>query len=463
MRALTAFAAIRALSPQDGAGMMGLAETWLFLGKPGLATRYIEAVRRADPEREDAVALHVRILIRAAEFDRALRMSSRALAKLTKPSASLLAAYASALFRVQRTVDSAAIYQRVLRLEPLYAEAHLRLGSGLLPPCKAPYVVTIIRGIRAQQAGELTQAILHFQAALKRHPGHPVAHRLLGETLYTQRHRDSIVADSECYAALRRALPVPSTDHLPCRRFMPAYAGLSAERKAVASRALCLFGSRLQRLVTMRGRHDLLRADERTTDAIVRARLRGTRTFDGRVWDDVRGIGGLQAATGIEALDDVLVFDFDTLSHEIAHQAHLFAFTPLQRLRIRSLYGKARRGHYCLDYYAASKEAEYFGQGVEAFASLGKRPGCEKTHGHTRFELRRVDPELHAFIAGVVEFDPLRTKEGRARLLPPAIEVALRGGQADDAVVAAEMMDAGPEKERLLGRARRASLLARTY
>ena len=160
---------------------------------------------------------------------------------------------------------------------------------------------------------------------------------------------------------------------------------------------------------------------------------------------------------------DALIFDFDTLSHEIAHQAHLYTFTPLQRVRIRSLYRKAKKNRRFLDYYAATNEAEYFGQGVEAFASLGKRPGCEKTHGHTRFELRRIDPELYAFILSVVEFDPLRTAQGRARILPLAIEVALRSGRADDAVVAAEMMDTGREKERLLGRARRASRLARTY
>ena len=38
----------------------------------------------------------------------------------------------------------------------------------------------------------------------------------------------------------------------------------------------------------------LLDEVERTTDAGSRRSLKGKRTFDGRIWDDVRGIGGLR-------------------------------------------------------------------------------------------------------------------------------------------------------------------------
>jgi Tetratricopeptide repeat len=461
--ALDAFAAIAALAPADRSGMMGLARTWLLLGKPGLAVRYIEAVRREDPRREDAIALHVRILIRAAQFDRAVKMSTRAIERIQKPSVGLLASHASALFRVQRTVDAAGVYQRVLLTDPLHAEAHLRLGSGLLPPREAPYVISITRGIRSLRIGAFDQAIRQFSSALKSHPGHPVAHRLLGETLFNRRHLDSMVATAKCYHDLRAALPVPSIAKLPWKKFLPTYGELGLRRRRVVARSLSLFGHLLPKLVIMRGRHDILREDERTTDSIVRSRHRGKRTFDGRVWDDVRGMGGLRAATGIEALDDAANFDFDTLSHEVAHQAHLFAFTRIQRARVKALYRKAKAAGRCLDYYAASNDAEYFGQGVEAFVSMGKRPGSEKTHGHTRFELRRVDPELHDFIASVVSFDPLGTVERRRKILPAAVAVALRSGRPDDAMVAAGMMDPGAERQRLVALARRAQLLSRTY
>ena len=177
--------------------------------------------------------------------------------------------------------------------------------------------------------------------------------------------------------------------------------------------------------------------------------LRGRRTFDGRVWDDVRGVGGLQAATGIEALDDAVAFGFDTFAHEVAHQVHYHTLTRSQRLRITTLYQRAIAEGRCLDFYAASNEAEYFGQGVEAFVNLCKRPGGEATHGHTRFELYAVDRDLHDLIAGLVDFDPLARRDMREQVLEAAVAVALRCGRAGDAEVAAAMMTPGPARTAL--------------
>jgi hypothetical protein len=217
----------------------------------------------------------------------------------------------------------------------------------------------------------------------------------------------------------------------------------------VIDRTAAMFGSRLGRLLQAGGRHDLLTELERTTDAASRENLRGRRTFDGRVWDDVRGVGGLRAATGIEALDEAATFGFDTFAHEVAHQVHFFTFSPLERARLRSLYKLALAEGRCLDYYAASNEAEYFGQGVEAFVSLAKRPGSETTHGHTRWELMRVDRDLYDFIAELVDFDPLLDADRPADLLSAAVAAALCCGRPQDAQVAAGMLKPGPSRRRL--------------
>ena len=174
------------------------------------------------------------------------------------------------------------------------------------------------------------------------------------------------------------------------------------------------------------------------------------------------GIGGLTAATGIEALDDAAQFGFDTLVHEIAHQVHYYALKQRDQARIRELYKEARENGRFLDYYAATNEAEYFGQGVEAFASLGKRPGGETTHGHTRFELFRVDRPLHDFVASIVDRDPL-AGERRAELLQASVEVALRCGRPEDAVVAAEMLPEGPMRTAALLRAEAALRIATAW
>ncbi|HEB54076.1 MAG TPA: tetratricopeptide repeat protein, partial [bacterium] len=383
----------------------------------------------------------------------AVRRSRSYLQRVAEPAAMLWSARGSALFRVQRPGDAADAYRRVIALDGRCAEAHLRLGSGLLEPRTVEIPVELRQAVQALTAGDRERAVGLLQAVLERSPGHPIAHRLLGETLFALRTASSMAMQDEAFRGLAAAMPKPDVGHLPIAQFVTGYGTLSAERRAVVDRTAALFASKLGKLVAVGGHHDLLHELERTTDAEARRSLRGRRTFDGRVWDDVRGVGGIRAATGIEALDEAATFGFDTFAHEVAHQVHFFAFTPLQRARIRSLYKAAMSERRCLDYYAASNEAEYFGQGVEAFVSLAKRPGGETTHGHTRFELYRVDPALHDFLAALVDFDPLADEAVRDDLLAHAVRVALRCGRPDDALCAAEMMSPGDRRTDLLLRA----------
>jgi tetratricopeptide (TPR) repeat protein len=461
--ARTTFRRLRAVAPEDVDGLLGLGEVHLKLGEVYLAETYALAARERFPTSSRAAALRTRALLRARRFDYAAEVSGEAVEALPEASPELLAAHASALFRIQRTGESARAYRRVLELDSRSAEAHLRLGSGLLEPAPGGTPGGLEESVIALRAGDLEGAVARLEEVVGAHGDHPTAHRLLGEALLRRDAGGSLAATSREFRQLREAIPVPYIAARVIEEFMPSYAVLSEPRRRVVVRALALFERYLPRLVAMGGRHDLLFELERTTEARARAGLQGKRTFDGRYWDDVRGIGGLRAATGIEALDDASRFGFDTLTHEITHQAHLYGFERTKRRRVRELYRAARAEDRFLDYYAANNEAEYFGQGVEAFASFGKRPGRETTHGHTRFELYRVDRDLHDFIAGVVDYDPLRDPRTRRRILPAAVEVALRSGRPRDAVVAAEMMDDDEEKFRLLARARRALTFSLSY
>jgi hypothetical protein len=442
---------------------VGLGRAHLMLGQSAVALGYADGALHLAPDDLGGMALGVRALIRARQFDDAVARAAAFLARTAEPDAELLAARASALFRVQRVDDAAAAYRRVLDRAPLHAEAHLRLGSGLVAPAPVAIPPELSRAAAALAANDRTAAIAALRTVLANDPEHPIAHRLLGETLFAQQAAASMAARDASFAQLAAALPAPDVRGLPIAAFVPGYAQLSPPRRRVVDRTMAMFGRHLGRLVAVGGRHDLLRELERTTDAEERANLRGRRTFDGRVWDDVRGVGGIQAATGIEALDDAAAFGFDTLAHEVAHQVHYFALTPLQRARIRALYHAAVANGRCLDYYAATNEAEYFGQGVEAFATLAKRPGGETTHGHTRFELLRVDPELHDLVASVVDHDPLARPAQREVLLDAAIAVALRVGRPHDALVAARLLAPGERRERRIREAERAVALARCH
>jgi len=463
VRAWDVFREVRGREPAGLEGLLGLARVHLLLGNAVIAIAYASAALLVEPGCQDAMAVQVRSLIRDRLFEQAVETSGHQVALVQAPSAHLLAARASALFRVQRIDDAANVYRQVLAADPLDGEAHLRLGSGLLPPAPATVGPELLRAVQQSRRGDGKAAVAELRALLLKEPDHPIAHRLLGEVLW-QIHADASMANSEpAFARLRAVLPSPDLGSAPVGEFVTGYTDLSPARRLVADRALSLFARHLGRLVAIGGRHDLLLETERTTDAPSRGALRGKRTFDGRVWDDVRGIGGLLAATGIEALDEAMAFGFDTLAHELAHQVHYYAVTQVDRMRIHELYQQARQHDRCLDHYAASNEAEYFGQGVEAFACYGKRPGCETTHGLTRFELYRRDRELHDFIAALVDRDPLADPVLRARILPAAVEVLLVCGRGEDAVVAAEMLGEGAQKQELLQKAMRAQKLWRSY
>lgn len=452
VRAWSAFRAASAVGGERTPALLGLGRTHLLLGRAATAEAYAECVLARDGGEQDAMTLAVRARIRGRQFDLAVQSAERFLAAAASADAELLAAHASALFRVQRTEDAAEAYRRVLAADREHPEANLRLGSGLSAPRAVRIGPRIRTAVAHLRAGRLESAVELLLELLQRDPGNPVAHRLLGEALFQRRANASMAGNDACYAALRRHLPLPDVAHLPAAEFVPGYRQLGGERRAVVDRALALFGSRLGKLLSIGARHDLLLETDRTTDAESRSKLRGRPTFDGRVWDDVRGIGGLHAATGIEALDEAAQFGFDTLVHELAHQVHYYALLRRDRVRISQLYAAAMAEGRCLDYYAASNEAEYFGQGVEAFASLAKRPGGETTHGHTRFELLRVDPALHAFVARIVDNDPLAGPE-REALLVAAYDVALRCGRPEDAVTAAGLLPPGEEREARLRRA----------
>ena len=130
------------------------------------------------------------------------------------------------------------------------------------------------------------------------------------------------------------------------------------------------------------------------------ARLKGTYTFDLRLWDNVPGIGGFHAVSSAEWERDVIYLGYNVLTHEFTHQVHRF-FSKEQNEEVDRLFLKAKEEKLALDYYADYNVMEYLAQGVEAYISEEKPPGQGGTSGHTRQELLEKDPDLYYFIEGL--------------------------------------------------------------
>jgi len=145
----------------------------------------------------------------------------------------------------------------------------------------------------------------------------------------------------------------------------------------------------------------LLAFDQRPSDLRGFGDIADEKTFDGRYYASIRGVGGRVAVCGIEYLDQAARGGFNTIAHEFAHQVHIAAMGKSEVKEIRSLYERARREGRMLDYYAAANEYEYFAQGYEAFISDRKRPSAGVTARHTNRELFTSDPELYKFLVNL--------------------------------------------------------------
>ena len=433
---------------------LGGAECWLALKETKRAARLAGEIRRERPATPRAWAVEIRALIDQGRLDRAWELSTRSLEVCAEPGALLFQVRGAVLFRRRRIKEAAANYLFSLDLPGDHLEAHTRLGGGFLPSPGGEMGKEIRRGLAALERGAIGEALTLLDRAAAGSRRDPMAHRLLSLALRSRRRRFSFLASHPAARALARSIEEPAPGPAAAALF-PAYSRLDPVRRRVIDRVVAAWAPYMDRLLARGGRHDLLALGERTTDAPQRASLRGARTADGRYWDSVRGLGGLVSATGVENLDEAARFGFNTLAHEVTHQVHLYAMSPAEQRRIQQLYRQARKEGRCLDYYAATCPAEYFAQGFEAFLSLAKVAGCRRTQGHTRFELRRRDPELERFLRARTAWDPLAGPRGKERLRAAA-RVALVTGRFQDVEEAVALMgekaDAGARE--LVSRAR---------
>jgi len=154
----------------------------------------------------------------------------------------------------------------------------------------------------------------------------------------------------------------------------------------------------LKELISKKATHYIIPIYEKSTDYLLGNFLKDKRTFDNRLWDDVRGRGGLDSATGIEDLLEAYYKGFNTLVHEFAHQIHQFALSEKDKNKILELYNKSKKENRFMDYYSESNEYEYFAQGIEAYISDQGKSTLKDTSKNTREILFKTDKELYFFI-----------------------------------------------------------------
>ncbi len=148
--------------------------------------------------------------------------------------------------------------------------------------------------------------------------------------------------------------------------------------------------------------------DKKMTDVPEFASLKGTQTFDGRMWDDVRGSGGMRVPSGLLAIgvpeENLVDAGTDTYAdgysvglHELAHAIHWKGLADKEREQITALYeARKKAGGPWTEDYGASNEWEYYAQATNCFFGVNDGIG---QNGATWLE--NYDKPMYTFLITV--------------------------------------------------------------
>jgi tetratricopeptide (TPR) repeat protein len=424
------------LDPSNTAASLGRATVDLLARDYQSAESRLRAIIVRAPDNSRAHALLARALIETNNSREALMEAERAVA-LDAYNAEAIGTLAFLKGAERKPDEARAMARRAIALDPFnagarrllsqYLDGHTGSEQKVAPDARARYG----QGQALKRAGRMAEAVVEFEAALRIEPRYYRVMIALGdvwlregdyeraataaqmaitidpdgagahlELSYANRgvqERARLEIGAMDFAAEFYNQPAPPSYALT-REIFPDYAALTRKEQAVIDRAVAPLADYLPALSRRKARHYLLAFDQAAGEVNQLRDAAEEKTFDGRYYGSLRGVGGRIAASGLEYIEVAAQGGFHTIAHEFAHQVHLVAFDKAERQTIRRLYEAARREGRALDYYAAANEHEYFAQGYEAFVADHKRPSAGVTARHTRRELMARDPELYDFL-----------------------------------------------------------------
>ena len=257
--------------------------------------------------------------------------------------------------------------------------------------------------------GDFESALGWFERILADHPGYGLAHYGVSYALRRMRDRAIPALDEMRAVFEQRDAPEPAG----LRDVFPDYERLDGELQKIVRLSVEPFSNYLPALAVAGATFHLLPFHKLLWQSPHKDGTKGTRTFDLRLWDDVKGQGGFHAVGGEEWVRDVRYQRWNVVTHEFAHQVHGM-FPEDLRAEVADLFQSAKVERRTLDYYADFNEMEYLAQAAEAFISEIKFTDQRGTSKHTRMHLAARDPALFEFLSRVNERDSYRDVEIRA-------------------------------------------------
>ena len=264
-------------------------------------------------------------------------------------------------------------------------------------------------GTASYHLEEFETALNWFQRILADHPGYGLAH--YGVSYALRRMQDRILVGLDEMRTIFEQRDAPEPPGL--REVFPDYELLDDELQKIVRLSVAPFGNYLPALAVAGATFHLLPFHKLLWQSPHKQRTKGKRTFDLRLWDDVKGQGGFHAVGGEEWVRDVRYQRWNVVTHEFTHQVHGM-FPDDLRAEVARLFQAAKAERRTLDYYADFNEMEYFAQAAEAFISEVKFTDQRGTSKHTRDLLAATDSALFELLGRVNARDSYRDVEVRA-------------------------------------------------
>lgn len=155
--------------------------------------------------------------------------------------------------------------------------------------------------------------------------------------------------------------------------------------------------------------------DKKLTDLPEFASLKGTKTFDGRNYDDLRGVGGTKVGDTIRyaIAEEQLVpvagkpsgyaMGF-VAGHESGHIVEQYGLTADQKKDLQDAYDarkKAGGPWLAPEWYTKSNTGEYFAQSTAAYFNRPYSTSDEDKKTYTRDWLKTNDPAMHKLLSAI--------------------------------------------------------------
>jgi tetratricopeptide (TPR) repeat protein len=434
--------------PGSAAGLCGLAEVAYFENRFDEAAAYIARCLAADPGFGRAYFLQS-LIHRIRQENDQWKASGRKAVEVSPFDDEARANLSNILMRGEKKLEEGYAQAKIaLRINPYCYPAHNYIGNGwtaakygeekaiVLPETEARVKSLLEQGSNALIARDLDRADLSFDGILVLVPGHIKALIGKGTSAYHRgRFEDSLRWFRQAlsvnpdyglahYGVAQSLLRLKDAVNIKLAGIEKRFAARDAPEPPFLRDVFINYArldSDLQKIIRLSVRP--LRAflksakDKGATfyitpfhmiqsEAPGMAGIRGQRTFDGRLWDDVKGLGGPNALSGEDWERDVKCLRYNVVAHEFTHQVHGLMPKEL-RDEVKRLFEKAKKERLTLDFYADFNEFEYLATGVEAYVSEEKLADQKIAYGHTRAELASRDPDLYSLIVRLDRKDAL--------------------------------------------------------